>query len=520
MGLLAPALVADAGVTRALDDRYYTSNTITGPYGLSALASVTPELALSVPAVYACTAVISEDIAKIPFGMYEDLGEEGRRSVPNHPLHELLHDSPNEYQSAIEYREMMTAFALLRGKGVSRIHDGRRGPVDSLEPLHPDLVREEVTATGRRWRYRNPRKGYEEEILLPDEVFVVRGRMGRSAIEFAGPTLTLELSMERYTSFMFTRGSKHQGVVQSPKLLQDPVRRAFRAALDEYSIDGPRAGRPLLLEDGMTWHDVSLANRDMEFLAQRRFGIAQVCRLFRVPPHKIAELERSTNNNIDRQSIEYVTDTLLGWAIRWEQAARRDLIVARGRYFAKHTLDGLLRGDPEARAKAWALGIQWGWITRNEVRRKEDMNPLPGLDDPLTPLNMTRGEDGTTAVTYASPLAALPEPERLAVAGHLRLFAAEAAARVVRREIAAMTRLAERSASDPAAWEAGVRAFYADHADHVAQTLHVAPHEASRYIREQIDALLTGGAASMEDWPTDRVATLTHLALDQEDLAA
>jgi HK97 family phage portal protein len=514
MGVLGPVLAADAGLGRALDDRYYP-----GTYGQ--LGEITPETALSVPAVYACTALISEDIAKVPYGMYEDMGEAGNKAAPAHPLHELLHDQPNEYQTALEFREMITAFALLRGKGIARIHDGRRGPVDTLEPLHPDLVTEETTRSGiRRFKYRNPRNDFTEETLLADDVFVLRGRMGRSAIEFARSTLSLEISMEKYSAFMFTRGSKHQGVVSSPKLLADPVRKAFRAALDDYSIDGPRAGRPLLLEDGMTWHDVSLANRDMEFLAQRRFGIAQICRLFRVPPHKIAELERSTNNNIERQSIDYVTDTLLGWAIRWEQATRRDLILATGRFFAKHNLDGLLRGDAESRSKAYALAIQWGWMTRNEARRKEDWNPLPGLDDPLTPLNMTQGQDGAVAVTYAQPLAALGPGERSAVAGHLRLFASDAAARVVRREIAAMQKLAERSAGDPGGWTSGVRTFYAEHADHVTQALHVSPHEAQRYSRDQQAALLAQGPTAMEDWLVDRVDALTHLAMDQEDLAA
>lgn len=517
MGLLAPSLSADAGLGRALDDRLYSPS-----YDSSVSPVLEAEGAMRVPAVYACTALISEDIGKSPMGMFEDLGEQGHRAAPQHPLHELLHDQPNEVQTALEFKEMLTAFALLRGRGIAEIHNGRRGPVDTLEPLHPDLVREERSrGSSVRYVYRDPRKDFDERTLMADEVLVIRGRLGRSIIDFGQDLILQAYRRQQFDNLLFKRGAKHQGVLQAPKLLSDPTRKALRLALDDYAIDGPRAGRPLLLEEGMTWQQVSITPKDLELLGLAKFTDEQIAgRLFRVPPHKIGALERSTNNNIEQQSVDYVTDTLLGWVVRWEQAARRDLIIARDRFFSKINLDALMRGDPLTRSQAYALAIQWGWMTRNEARRKEDWSPLPGLDDPLTPLNMSRGQDGAVAVTYGTPLAALPAPERTAVIGHLRLLASDAAARVVRRELSAMTKLAEKRAGDPGGWAAGVREFYADHGEVVASALHIAPHEAHRYSREQADALLEHGPTAMDDWLVDRVSALTSLALDQEDLAA
>lgn len=513
MGVFVSAMQADAGLSRALDDRYY------GSAGDSSVPQIDAEGAMSVPAVYACTALIAEDLGKSPMGMFEDLGDQGHRPAPQHPLHELLHDQPNEYQTALEFREMMTAFAILRGKGIAEIKSGRRGPVDQLEPLHPDLITEKRTTRGLKYEYRDPRNNGQVRTLLPEDLYIVRGRLGRSVIEFGRSLILQALRRQQYDELLFRRGAKHQGVIKSPKLLDDKVRRALRAALDEYGIEGPRAGRPLLLEDGMEWEGVSITPKDLELLGLAKFTDEQIAgRLFRVPPHKIGALERSTNNNIEQQSTDYVTDTLLGWVVRWEQATRRDLIIARDRFFAKLNLDAMMRGDPLTRAEAYALAVQWGWVTRNEVRLKEDWSPLPGLDEPLTPLNMQRDSDGKTTVAYGDGTrveAASPE-----LRGQLKVLASDAASRVVRRELSAIGKLAERSAGDPGGWTEGIRTFYGDHAEYVAGTLHIAPHEAHRYSREQADALLAGGPTVMDDWLVDRVAALTSLAMNQEELAA
>lgn len=516
MGLLAPVLAA-AATPSPFDDFWYQPR-YQGP-GLQTYVS--PDLAMTIPAVYACVGVIAEDIAKVPLSMYEDLGDQGNRPARNHPLQDVLHDQPNDWQTSIEFREMMTAFALLRGKGIAEIKPGPRGPVDQLVPLHPDLIHEErgKGSTGPRFVYRDPMLDGDERVLLYDEVFVVRGRYGRSVLDYARRSFASILAQMELERTFNENGAKHQGVITHPKQLQDPARTAIRAALDQYAVGGPRAGRPLLLEDGMTWHDVSIAPRDAEFLAQRQFGVDEVCRWFRVPPHKIANLDRSTNNNIEKQSTEYVTDTLLAWAERWEQAILRDLVLAKGRFYAKLLLDGLLRGDIASRFTAYAVAIQWGFMTRNEVREREDLNPIDGLDEPLTPTNM--GTSGPQPNPNGSQ-AELPRIDTDAAAmGHLRLLAADAASRIARKEHAALARLAERASGDPRAWREGVVEFFAEHGQFVASVLKVPEDAALAYARRTRDTLLAGDM-DLEDWIPDHVEALTALAFEEhsEGMAA
>lgn len=512
------------------DDRWYTSSQ---RYG-SAEMPVTEDDAMTIPAFYAAVTYVAEDVGKVPLNMFEDVPLDERRSstrrARGHELQELLHDQPNRRQTSIMWREMVTAIAMLRGRTVNEQIYGpatsfpgrptRQGSLQELVPLHPDLLRRELIKDSGDWKYiyADPRQDFKERKLLSEDVFVVSGRQDRSVLDFAARNLATEIAMEQHTGFMFSRGAKHSGVIKAKGKLAAPVRTALRRGLDEYAVGGPRAGRPLLLEDGMEWQDISMAPRDTELLAQRQFSVAQVCRWIRVPPHKVYDLTRSTNNNIGVQGVDYVVDSLLGWCERWEQAIWRDLIVDKA-FFAKHNLDGLLRGDPEARARMYALAIMWGWMSRNEVREREDLNPIDGLDEPLTPGNMTVGADGVPRAMPKNSQQAGGGQAQLAAggrldAGLLRLFAADAAAAVIRRECAAMTKLAERVGSDQAAWQSGVRAFYADHPALVVDRLHVPEHEAVRHARSQRDALLAHGPSAMGDWMTERVADLAGIAAE------
>lgn len=464
--------------------------------------SVTPDSAMGIPAAYACTVVIAETLSTVPLQMFERLGDNGKQVAGNHPLYELLHDQPNEYQTAVEFREMMTAFALNRGRGIAEIIPGPRGAVDQMKPLHPDLVQPEVTSDGTlRYRYFDPAKK-RERILLSSEVFVVRGRFGRGVIEYARRNFELALQMHRFGIETYRRGPRFAGALQHPKTLSDKARGHLRAALDKYAQGGENEGRPLLLEEGMTWQSVSLTLKDAEFLATLQNADVNVCQWYRVPQHKIQILTRSTNNNIERQSIDYVTDSILPWAVRWEQAIRRDLIIARARFFAEHNLEGLLRADTKARMEAYAIAVALGWMTRNEVRVKENMNPLDGLDEPMTPLNMSVPG---TSVAFA--------PSSSDVVARLRLMVRDAAARVVRKEAASLGKLAERTEGHGEDWSAGVRSFYGEHAEFVARLLRVSDDTAERYCDARAAQLIERGPAALDGFETDTIADLTETAL-------
>lgn len=484
--------------------------------GISAMP-VTPDRAMAIPAVYGCTTVVSEDIAKVPLQMFQQ-GDGEKAVARDHPVYDLLHDQPNEYQTAIEFREMMTAFALNRDiGGVAEIIPGPRGPVDQLIPLHPDLLVRETkrTSSGAAivYRYQDPVL-QRERTLTSDEVFVLRGRFGRSVLGYAREAFGAQLAMQRFQSQAWTRGPRHTGVIQRPKdapKWSDTARGNFRAAIDEYMGEGERAGRPMLLEDGMTWASAGLTMQDAQFVETLQHGVADVCRFYRVPQHKVQELLRSTNNNIEQQSIDYVTDSLLGWAVRWEQAIRRDLILAKGRFFAEHNLDGLLRGDAKTRAEAYSLAIMWGWMTRAEVRQRENLNPIDGLEEPLQPGNMVVvGQDGV-----ARPTQAPPQPSSPATVAHLRLLTRDAASRVVRKEVALLAKLALHTGGKGDEWRSGVRALYLEHAEFVARLLHVPDAVAEAYCQQRAARFVEDGPVGLDDFDTATVESLTASTLER-----
>lgn len=483
--------------------------------------TVTPETAMRVAVVYACTTVIAETLATVPLNMYSRNGEDGKEQARTHPLQETLHDQPNRWQSATDFREMMTAFALNRGRGIAEPVQGASVSVPGaptrrrveLKPLHPDLITREVTPAGVvRYRYQDPLTR-QERILLSEELFILSGRFGRSVLEYARESFGIQLSAEQYLANMLRRGARPSGALQHPKTLTPNARTALREALDRYAAGGENEGRPLLLEEDMKWQEIGLNHTDMEFVQLRHFSVAEGCRFYRVPLHKVQELLRATNNNIERQSIDYVQDTILPWAVRWEQSIRRDLITRPDQFFAEHNLEGLLRGDLKTRSEAYAIAIQWGWMTRNEVRQKENMNKLDGLDEPLTPMNMSRKSDGATVVEFREGHG--PKAE---VVHYLRAMVRDGAGRVVRKELATLGKLAERTAGSGEEWSAGVRAFYREHGEFTARVLKLPDEVAEEYAAARAAALLEAGPSALDDPEAPAIAELAELALTRADV--
>ena len=469
------------------------------PYGAQ-VTEITPETALTIATVYACVRAISEDIASVPLQIFSRTGE-GKAVAPNHPLYELLHDQPNEYQTAMEFREMMTAFAMLRKRGIAELIQGPRGFVDQIKPLHPDLVRSEVADQRLRYVYQDPILN-RERVLLPDEVMILRGPFGRSVLDFARNTLSLIDVMRGAAGRTYGRGVRTQGALTHPKTLSDTARAHLREALNAYGAGGENEGRPLLLEEGMEWTTIQMSMKEAEYVAISGATAGDARKFFRVPAHKVGDLERATFSNIETQSIEYVTDTIRPWAERWEGVIRRDLIIATDRFFAEHNLEGLLRGDIATRYAAYAIGRQWGWLSTNDIRTRENLNRVAGGDnDYLVPLNMT---------TDKGLLAFAPPAKVQAIASQLRVMLRDAAGRAVRKEQAAIAKLAEKTGGDGPEWEAGVRAFYAEHARFLSSLHIVSDEQADRYCQARLDSAL---ARRVFD-ETDDIGDLTTLALD------
>ncbi len=372
--------------------------------------AVSPERALALTAVYACVKVISEAVMQLPLILYKRLPDNGKERAHAHPLFSLLRLQPNDEQTAAEWREVMQYHLLLRGNAYSKVvRDGAGMARELGVPIHPDWVTIE-SREDNRYRYAiRPPMG-NPYTLLPDEILHVRalavnGRMGMSPIEVERESVGVGLAAQDMAGRFLANDATPPGHLTHPTHFATDEDRIKFGRSWQAAQSGVNHGKTAVLEHGITYTPVSVKLRDAEFLATRKYQNIEVCRIFRVPPHLIMELERATFSNISSQGIEFVKFTLVPWLVRWEQRLNADLLGDQ-QYFFEYLVDGLERGDPTTRSDYYTKGIQSGWFTRNEARIKENLNPLPGLNEPLQPLNMGSGDAATEPDDDARALAA------------------------------------------------------------------------------------------------------------------
>ncbi|HLI51911.1 MAG TPA: phage portal protein [Thermomicrobiaceae bacterium] len=354
---------------------------------------MTHDSAMTIPAVWAAVKILSETLASLPIQMYARQADGGKRRATEHPLYDLLHDLPNPWQTAFEFKEMLQAHVVLRGNAFARIQPGPRGMVDSLIPLHPDRVQTDTDGqTILGYRYTDP-AGVVHPIRY-DEMFHLRGLsldgiLGVSVIAYARESFGLAHAAESFGARLFSQDATPGGVLQHPGQLSNEAAERLRHDWQMAHAGLHNAHKVAVLEEGMTFNKLSFTPEDAQFLQSRSFQVAEIARWFRIPPHLLGDLERATFSNIEQQGMDFVMYTMLPWITRWEQIISRDLISATGTYFAEFLLDNLLRGDIGTRYGAYATGRQNGWLSVNDIRRMENLNPVPGGDAYLQPLNMT-----------------------------------------------------------------------------------------------------------------------------------
>lgn len=353
--------------------------------------AVNPSNALSVSAVFACVRVIAEDIGKLPFVVYQQNGDRERDRAVTSPFWRLLHDRPNSYQTSQQFREYLTASALLRGNGFA-LKNTIGGQVRELLPLHPDMVTIEQTDDFELLFLVTGRDGVQER-LTRREVFhlpglTIDGPAGVSVVSYARQTIGNSLGASRHAGTFFGNGMKPSGTLEHPGKLSAAAQANLKAQLLE-KHGGANSNSLLVLEEGLKFSPVSMNNQDSQFLESRTFEVTEICRWFRLKPHKIAELSRATFSNIENENKDHVTDTLMPWGTRWEYAVNQQVIVTNSIY-AELLYDALLQGTTLERYQAYqmAAGGTAPWMSRNELRRRENLSPLDGLDEVLTPLNM------------------------------------------------------------------------------------------------------------------------------------
>lgn len=512
MGLLAellrPQPRADASIN---DESAWTTWSSVGGTAASGIY-VDPLRALQNSAVWACTRLIAESIAMMPLIVYRRLPGGAKERATGHPLYSLLHDQPNQLQTAFVFKRTAMVQALLYGNAYARIVAGPRGPVDQLEPIHADRCRAEpLKGGGFRYLVRGD-DGIERPVNREDVFHLpglsVDGISGLSLVQYARESIGVGLAAEGYSARFFSQGARPGGVLKYPgRLSKETAKRVRESWIAQHAGQG-NWHAPAVLEDGLDWQMTGINNEDAQLIALLDWSTADVARFFNVPLHMVQLMTKSTSwgSGIEEMGIEFVMYTLLPWVTNWEQLIKKDLILAPETYFAEFLLESVMRAKLLDRYNAYAIGRQQGWLSRNDVRRLENMNPIPGGDDYLTPLNMEKLD--TTGAGEASGGAAQPAPT-----GHYYLLLYEAAARVIRKEVAAMRKAARRCAGDPAAWQAAVDEFYADHTDFVRSTMGMTKMAAELYVAAQREALLARGAAVIEDWESRRVGELVALAM-------
>jgi HK97 family phage portal protein len=399
-----------------VDDRWFSPS----PYVYlgGGNEQVTPESAIRFSAVYGCVKVISETLASVPLVVYRRRGDGGKDKAKEHPLYRLLRTKPNNMKtSGLEFREMLTAHVLLWGNGYAQILRNSMGEPTELYPMHPSRVTPDVSEEGRLI-YRVRAQQGPERILQADEVFHIRGYRdqglsGLSPIAAFRQAVTLGLSLESFGSNFFDGGAFPAGVLEYDGALSDEAKKNLRESWQNLYGGQHRGKKVAVLEAGLKWKPMGIPQSDAEFLATRRFQVEEIARIYRVPPHMLGDLTRSTFSNIEQQSIDFVTYTMLPWFKRWEEAISRDFLNGDdSEIYTEFLVDGLLRGDTLSRFQAYGLGRQWGLYSINDIRLKENLNPIgPEGDVYLSPLNMVPAGQESAPAAQSSPTAPAPEPD-------------------------------------------------------------------------------------------------------------
>lgn len=383
LGHRAPSAIRAALTPQSLEEML--RHQLDGVASTASGAFVTPDRAMRVVAVFAAVRVLAESLAQVPLILYRRIDDKSKERATDHWLYRLLHVKPNAWQSSFEWREMMQAHAALRGNAYSfkvRV----RGEIRELLPIHPDRVQ---VAQDDKWRL-------EYTVSLPDgsaakfgsgDIFHLRGLssngyMGISPIMMAREAVGLAIETERHGAQLFGNGARPSGLLSTEQSLKPEQMNMIRDSWRESQGGDKRLGTAVL-DGGMKYEQMGLSNEDAQFLETRKFQITEIARLFRVPPHMLADLERATFSNIEQQALGFVKYTMMPWYVRWEQAISLQLLPEADQddLFAEFLVDGLLRGDIVSRNKAYEIGLRNAYLNPNEVRAMENRNPYEGGDE-------------------------------------------------------------------------------------------------------------------------------------------
>ena len=349
---------------------------------------VNERTAMQIATVYACVRLLAETVAALPLHLYRYSDHDGKERATNHPLYKILYRQTNPEMTAFSFREAMMTHLLLWGNAYAQIVRDGKNSILGLYPLLPENVEIDRKDNGELYYIYHaytdevPGKNGEDIYFDRDEILHIpglgfNGLVGFSPIAMMKNALGTNIAVEKYGSSFFKNGAQPSGVLEHPGVLKDPekIRRNWSAVYGGAN----NAHKVAVLEEDMHYKPISLPPEDSQFLSTREFGVEEICRIFRVPPHMVQDLKRATFSNIEHQSLDFVMHTLMPWLVRFEQAIIKDVLVEeeKDEYFPKFNVDGLLRGDYQSRMNGYATGFANGFLSPNDIRRLENMDPIP-----------------------------------------------------------------------------------------------------------------------------------------------
>lgn len=460
------------------------------PVGMRSAAGVrvTAESARALPAVWAAVKVLAESFAIMPFELYRvslDGARERRAKNRAHWLYRLLAKRPNRWQSPFEFRLMLQGHLALRGNAFCQITANGRGEIVELLPLHPDRMTVEQLPSGD-YRYRYIDQAGASHYFSRGEVWHLRGLsddgvMGLSPIACEREAIGEGLAMQAYSSRFFGNDARPGGWIEYPGQFKDQATKQNWRDSWQKMQGGANRGKVAVLERGMKFHELGLNNADSQFIEGRGLKVADIARIFRVPPHMIGDLSRATFSNIEQQSIDFWTGTMLPYAELWESSIETFLLGqglpgAEDDLDAEFDMDRMMRGDAVARSTYYASRTQWGSMTPNEVRERENEERLPWCDYTMRPVNMTKmsadGEEGPEA----PELPGAPDPDDAPPAGGGRALAAQAMA------VASLARLRRMTEASAARMARRIAGGQATGADTLSEALGIEPDAAAAWL--------------------------------------
>lgn len=358
---------------------------IYGPQSRSGVY-VSKETALAQATVFACIRVLGESLGSLELNLYQRTKNGGKEKAVDHPLHKVLHAKPNDFQTSFGFREMLTGHTALTGAGFAFINRTSSG-VAELLPIPPSgIVTKQKSDFSLSYDVTHKvGEDYIQRTYSGEQIFRVCGMTldgvnPVSVLHYARETIGLAISAENYGGQVFENGAAPSGVVThpDPEGLSPEAHKRLQDKLNE-ATTGANRGKLFLLDEGMDWKATGITLEDSQFLATRNFQKRDICGFFRMPPHKIGDLEYATFSNIEMQELQFYTGCLLAWLERWEQAIYCQLLTPKeqNKYFPEFNVASMLRGDIVSRYKAYQLAIMYGIMCPDEVRAMENLNPRP-----------------------------------------------------------------------------------------------------------------------------------------------